>query len=65
MSKVLYTFMPNKSYAYLLNVQPNDSFFFSETYYTEFDEIIIAFTDQNLRSWEIEGKVDLALLINK
>ena len=57
--------MPNKSYAYLLKVQPNDSVFFSETYCTEFDEIIIAFTDQNLRSWEIEGKVDLALLINK
>ena len=42
--------MPNKSYAYLLKVQPNDSVFFSETYCTEFDEIIIAFTDQNLRS---------------
>ena len=36
-----------------------------ETYNTDFDEIIIVFTDQNGRTSKIEGKVDLALLINK
>ena len=30
-----------------------------------FDEIIITFTDQNGRHAEIEGKVNLALLIDK
>ena len=32
---------------------------------TEFDEIIVTFTDQNGRSLEIEDKVNLTLLIIK
>ena len=63
-SEVLYTFTPNKSYAYLLNVEPTNLVFF-KTYNTEFDEIIITFTDQNGRPLEIEDKVNLTLLINK
>ena len=38
---------------------------FLKTYETEFDEIIITFTDQNDRSLEIEYKENFALLINK
>ena len=56
--------MPNKSYAYLLNVEPSNLVFL-KTYNTEFDEIIITFTDQNGRPLEIEDKVNLTLLINK
>ena len=56
--------MPNKSYAYLLNVEPS-KLLFLKTYSTEFDEIIITFTDQNGRPLEIEDKVNLILLINK
>ena len=63
-SKVLYTFTPNKSYAYLLNVEPSNLVFL-KTYNTEFDEIIITFMDQNGRTLEIEDKVHLTLLINK
>ena len=63
-SEVLYTFIPNKSYAYLLNVEPSNLVFL-KTYNTEFDEIIITFTDQNGRLLEIEYKVSLTLLINK
>ena len=63
-SEVLYTFTPNKAYTYLLNVEPS-SFLFLKTYNTEFDEIIITFTDQNGRPLEIEDKVNLTLLINK
>ena len=47
-SEVLYTFMPNKSYAYMLNVGPRNLVFL-KTCNTEFDEIIITFTDQNGR----------------
>ena len=47
-SEVLYSFTPNKSYAYLLNVEPSN-LVFSKTYNTEFDEIIRTFTDQNGR----------------
>ena len=63
-SEVLYTFIPNKSYAYLLNVEPR-SLVFLKIYNTEFDEIIITFRDENGRALEIEGKVHLKSLINK
>ena len=38
---------------------------FLKTLNTEFDEIIITFTNQNDRPLEIEGKVNLTLLIKK
>ena len=56
--------MHNEYYAYLLTVEPS-SLVFLKTYNTEFDEIIIRFTDQNGRPLEIEDKVNLTLLINK
>ena len=54
-SELLYTFMPNKSYAYLLNVQPSN-FIFLETYNTELDAIVITFIDQNgsCYKWKIK-----------
>ena len=63
-SEVLYTFMPNKSYGYLLNVESKNLVFF-KTYNTEFDEIIKTFMEQNGKPLEIEDKVNLTLLINK
>ena len=56
--------MPNKSDVYLLNVEPSNLTIL-KTYNTEFDKIIITFTDQNCGLLEIEDKVSLALLINK
>ena len=50
-SEVLYTFTPNKTYAYLLNAEPSN--------------FIITFTDQNGWPLEIEDKISLTLLINK
>ena len=63
-SEVLCTFTPNKSSAYLLNVEPSNLVFL-KTYSTEFDEIIITFTDQGERTLEIKNKFNLALLITK
>ena len=40
--------MPNNTYAYLLNVE-RSNLVFLKTYNTEYDEIIITFTDQNGR----------------
>ena len=40
--------MSNKSYAYLLTIEPSN-LVYSKTYITEFEEIIITFTDQNDR----------------
>ena len=62
-SEVLYTFTPNKSYAYLLNAEPINLVFL-KTYNTEFDEINITFADQNGRSIKIEGKINSTLPIN-
>ena len=56
--EVLYTFITNKSYAYLLNVKPS-SLVFLKTYNTDFDENIITFTDQNSRLLEINRNVNL------
>ena len=39
--------MPNKSDAYLLNVV-SSNLVFLKTYNTEFDEVVITFTDQNI-----------------
>ena len=52
-SRVLHKFTPNKSYAYLLNVEPSNLVFL-KTYNTEFNEIIMTFMDQNGRLLEIE-----------
>ena len=61
---MLYTFTLNKSYAYLLNVELRNLVFL-KTYNTEFDKIIIKFTDQNTRPLEIEGKINFTLLVNE
>ena len=62
-SEVLYTFTPNKSYAYLLNAEPINLVFL-KTYNTEFDEINITFADQNGRPIKIEDKINSTLPIN-
>ena len=50
-------------YTYI-SVEPNNLVFL-KTYNTEFDEIIITFTDQNGRPLEIKDKVTLTLTVNK
>ena len=53
-SKVLYTFMSNKSFEYLLNVELSNLVFL-RTYNTVFDYITITLTDRNGRPLEIFG----------
>ena len=48
----------------MLNAQPSNSVFL-KTSNTEFNEVIITFTDQNGRPLEILDTVNLALIINK
>ena len=55
--------MLNKSYAYLLNVEPSNLLFL-ETFHSDFDNII-TFTDQLGRVLEIEDKICLTSLIIK
>ena len=62
--EVLYTFTPNKSYAYLLGVEPSNLVIL-KTYNTKFDETVITFTDQNGRPLEKKDKINFSLLIYK
>ena len=52
--------MQNKSYDYLLNVEPSNLVFL-KTYNNEFDETIITFMDQNVKTLDIEDKFNLKL----
>ena len=62
--EVLNSFMPNKSYAYLLNVDPSN-LEFSKTYNTKLGDIIITFNkNDNDRPLEIHDNVKFTLLIN-
>ena len=63
-SEVLYNFRPNKTYAYLLNVEPSNSVFL-KTYDTEFNETFITFNNPKSRPLEIEDKFNLTVLISK
>ena len=62
-SRVLFTFVPNKQYCQLNSISPN-SLFFLKTMNTKFSEIKIWFTDQNNNSLEIEDNVNISLIIN-
>ena len=59
-SRVLYTFVPNKSFVQLLDISPK-SFAFLKTFDSNFSYIEVWFTDQNYKPLEIEDKVNISL----
>ena len=61
-SRVLYTFLPNKLYASLLEISPTNHIFL-KTFNSEYNEINVWFTDQNSQPLEIEDKLDLTMVI--
>ena len=62
-SRVLYTFVPNKSCGQLLDISLKH-FTFLKTFDSEFSYIEVWFTDQNSKPLEIEDKISIALVIN-
>ena len=52
-SRVLYTFVPNKSFGQLLDISPKN-FIFLKTFDSEFSNIEVWFTDQNSKPLEVE-----------
>ena len=62
-SRVLYTFIPNKQFSQLLDISPKD-FIFLKTFNSKFSYIEVWFTDQSLKSQEIEDKVNITLVTN-
>ena len=61
-SRVLYTFVPNKSFGSLLDISPSNHIFL-KTLNSEYDEIIVWFTDQNSKPLEIENRINLTMVI--
>ena len=61
-SKVLYTFVPNKPFGSLLEISPTNNIFL-KTFNSEYDEIKVWFTDQNIQALEIEEKINLTMVI--
>ena len=61
-SKILFTFVPNKQFGQLITMTPHSSAMLKTTN-AEFSFIEIWFTDQNNRPLEIEGNVNITLII--
>ena len=62
-SRDLYTFVPNKSIAQLLDIPPK-KYIFLITFHSEFSYIRVWFTDQNSKPLEREDKINITLVIN-
>ena len=61
-SRVLYTFVPNKPFGSILDISPANHIF-SKTFNSEYDEIIVWFTDQNSQPLEIKDRINLTMVI--
>ena len=61
-SRVLYTFVPNKPFGSLLEISPTNHIFL-KTFNSEYDEIIVWFTDQNSKPLKIEDRINLTMVI--
>ena len=55
-------FVPNKPFGSLLEISLANHLFL-KTFNSEYDEIKVWFTDQNIQSLEIEDKMNLTMVI--
>ena len=62
-SRVLYTFVPNKSFGQLLDISPKH-FIFLKIFNSEFSYIEVWFADQNSKPLEIEDKLNITFILN-
>ena len=61
-SRVLYTFVLNKSFESLLEISPTNHIFL-KTFNSEYNEIEVWFTDPNSKPLEIEDRINLTIVI--
>ena len=61
-SRILYTFVPNKTFGSLLEISPINHVFL-KTFNSEFREVKVWFTDQKSRPLEIEDKINVTLIV--
>ena len=62
-SRILYTFVPHKTFGSLLKISPANHVFFLKTFNSEFQEIKIWFTDQTSSALEVEDIINITLII--
>ena len=61
-SRILYAFVPNKTFSSLLEISPTNHVFL-KTFNSEFQESKIWFTDQTSALLELEDKINVTLII--
>ena len=61
--RILYTFVPNKSFGQLLDISPKNVIFL-KTFNSEFSYIEVWFTDHNSKPLDIKDKINITLVIN-
>ena len=61
-SRILHTFVQNKTFGSLLEISPTDHVFL-KTFNSEFQEIKIWFTDQTSTPLEVADKINVTLII--
>ena len=61
-SRILYTFVLNKTSGSLLEISPTNHVFL-KTFNSEFQEINVWFTDQTSKPLEVEDRINVTLLI--
>ena len=61
-SRIVYTFVPNKTFGSLLEISPTNQVFL-KTFNSEFQEVKIWFTDQTSKPSELEDKINIILII--
>ena len=61
-SRILYTFVPNKTFGNLLEISPTNHVFL-KTFNSEFQEVKIWFTGQISKPLELEDKINITLII--
>ena len=61
-SRILYTFVPNKTFGGLLEISPTNHVFL-KTFNSEFQKINIWFTHQTSKPLEVEDRIKVTLII--
>ena len=61
-SRVFYTIVPNKPFSSLLEISLTNHIFL-KSFNSEYDEIIVWFTDQNSKQLEIEDRINSTMVI--
>ena len=61
-SRILDTFVPSKSFGSLPDISPSNHIFL-KAFNSEFDKIVVSFTDRNSQPLEIEDRINLTMVI--